>query len=386
MQHYRNAGILGINTESRNAIGTTFLNLYLRARLLWNPDDDVDALLDDFYDLFYGPASEPMSRYWNAIFKAWDETIVTEHEYFVAPAIYTPDLLDELRTQMAAAEQVASAIQVQGGPLSRNERRYIERIRFTGLSHEIIQQYLAMVEAAATQCDYASAVAHGNKALAVRDEMTEMNGTFTTYRQIGESGFPWFPGEVKQYQELLSFTNGQKGSLITKLPLRWAFRRDKNRRGAEQRYADGPTDLGYWNKHNEDLDLHNRKDYPDQWEMLRVDLYAQAQGIRDPDRQSYTGGLWYRTDVDLSTDQTGGTPHIRFPGLFNQCVLYINGQEVARREQGQIWWLNDYRFEWDVDLSNKLRPGKNTIALYCDCEHHFGGMFRRPFLYQPVSD
>ena len=51
VKHYRDAGILGVNTESRNALATTFTNLYLRARLLWNPEDDVNSLLDDFYPL-----------------------------------------------------------------------------------------------------------------------------------------------------------------------------------------------------------------------------------------------------------------------------------------------------------------------------------------------
>ena len=55
VKHYRDAGILGVNTESRNALATTFINLYLRARLLWNPEEDVDALLDDFYARFFGP-------------------------------------------------------------------------------------------------------------------------------------------------------------------------------------------------------------------------------------------------------------------------------------------------------------------------------------------
>jgi len=48
---------MGVNTESRNAIATTFLNLHVRARLLWNPDEDVDALLAEFYPKFYGPAA-----------------------------------------------------------------------------------------------------------------------------------------------------------------------------------------------------------------------------------------------------------------------------------------------------------------------------------------
>src|SRR5207237_10254072 len=90
VSHYRNAGILGLNTESRGAIATTFLNLFVRLQLMWNPDADVDALLAEFYPKFYGPAAAPMAEYWDAIFTAWKDTITTEHEYFVIPAIYTP--------------------------------------------------------------------------------------------------------------------------------------------------------------------------------------------------------------------------------------------------------------------------------------------------------
>lgn len=32
-------------------------------------------------------------------------------------------------------------------------------------------------------------------------------------------------------------------------------------------------------------------------------------------------------------------------------------------------------------LAGRLRPGANTLALRIHCPHHFGGMFRRPFLY-----
>ena len=56
------------------------------------------------------------------------------------------------------------------------------------------------------------------------------------------------------------------------------------------------------------------------------------------------------------------------------------------REQGPLYWLNDYRFEWDVDLTGRLKPGANTIALQLHCEHAIGGMFRRPFLYAPVGE
>jgi hypothetical protein len=71
-----------------------------------------------------------------------------------------------------------------------------------------------------------------------------------------------------------------------------------------------------------------------------------------------------------------------FPGLFNECWLYIDGKEVAHRDKyNPVWWYNAYEFEWDVDLTGKLSPGKHTLALRIHNPHHMGGMFRRPFVY-----
>jgi hypothetical protein len=388
VQHYRKAGILGVNTESRNAIATTFLNLYLRARLLWNPDEDVDALLAEFYPKFYGPAAEPMRVYWSTIYDAWANTICTEHEHFVAPAIYTPEVMAVLGKQIREAEGIINGIRTRGRTLTRNEQLYVQRMKFTRFSHDITAGYMSMVRAAGTECDYAKAVAAGERALAVREQLTDMSGIFTTYRnyKVEHRGYAWWPGEVKQYRELLPLTAGTEGKLITKLPIDWAFRRDPDRKGVKDGYHTRPVDLSYWTAHKDEYDIDSLKDYPvDQWEMLRSDLYAQAQGIRHPDRQSFTGDIWYRTGVQLTAEQARGAVHIRFPGLFNECWLYVNGRQVGYREQGKMYWLNDYRFEWDVDLTGKLKAGENAIALRCNSEHHFGGMFRRPFLYRAIG-
>jgi len=145
VKHYRAAGILGVNTESRNAIATTFLNLYMRARLLWNPDEDVDALLAEFYPKFYGPAAEPMSVYWNTIFRAWEETICTEHEFFVAPAIYTPQVMATLREKLEEADGSLNRIRVLGRELTPEEKMYLKRMDFTRTSFQILDAYMTMV-------------------------------------------------------------------------------------------------------------------------------------------------------------------------------------------------------------------------------------------------
>ncbi len=371
VKHYRDAGLLGVDTESRGAFATTLTNLHLRGQLLWNPDADVDALLAEFYQAFYGPAAQPMSAYWPAIFQAWENTIATEHEYFLAPAIYTPELVAALRTHIQAAEAAVGSA----------EPIYQDRVRFTRLGFDVLDAYMGMVAAAASDCDYKGAVAAGERGLAAREQLTAMDGRFTTYKNIGEHGYAWWPGEVQQYRELIPYTDGPDGRLIAKLPLVWNFRRDPDDVGLREGWEKQPADLTAWNGLPQPVSLEDRISNAGHWEQLRTDLYAQAQGVVTEDFQSYTGHAWYQTDLDLDAAQTQGPVKLRFPGLFNECWLYVNGEPVAHRPFKGVWWLNDYRFEWDVDLAGKLRPGTNSLVLRIHNPHHFGGIFRRPFLY-----
>ena len=322
-----------------------------------------------------------MKKYWETIFTAWQDTIVTEHEYFVAPAIYTPDVVEKLGTYLREAEASIQQMDARDGHLSRNEQRYLQRMRFMRLGYTVLQSYMSMVRSAATDVDFAAAVDAGERGLRARNELTAMNKAFTTTRI--ENGYAFWPGEVEQYRELIPFTNGEKGTLIAKLPLEWAFHRDPLRNGMEKGFLDGPIDLSFWNAHGQEFDVNTKKDYPlDQWEMIRTDLYVQAQGVRQPDQQSFVGDLWYRTNVNLSADQAAASPHLYFPGLFDSCELYVDGSEVAQRKQKDLWWWNDYRFEWDSSLGDRLRAGDNAIALRCHDAIHLGGIFRRPFLYR----
>src|ERR1043165_2378228 len=230
VRHYRAAKILGIGTESRGATATTFLTLFMRGQLMWNPDADVRALLAEFDTAFYGPAAEPMGAYWGALYDAWDRTLVTEHEFPAAPAIYTPELVAAMRGHLERARQALAPLQGKAGP-SRNERLDLDRLRFTGLSFAVIEAYQAMVQAAAAGCDFAAAVQAGERGLAAREQLTAMNPTFTTYKNIGENGPAWWPGEVEHMRELAALTGGAKGTLVTATPLDWAFRRDPNDTG-----------------------------------------------------------------------------------------------------------------------------------------------------------
>lgn len=393
VKHYAKAGILGVGTECRNAIATVFLNLYFRGQLMWNPEFDVDGALAEFYQKFYGPVAEPMSRYWNALFKAWEDTIVTEHEFFTAPAIYTPELLATMRENLELAEKMFERIPKPTGKWPRELTQVQERLRFTRLSFDLTDQYMGMVRAAATECEYKKAETIGRQALQTRMELARMNPTFTT-RVVGVAAEPqyggspaWFPGEVKLYADLAQLVDGTEGRLVAKLPLEWAFRRDPNDTGLPSGWAYKPVDLTYWNENKGRYTIETREDYPTtEWEMVSTDLYVQAQGVLHPDWQSFTGFAWYHTPVRLTAAQARQKVHVRFPGLFGEeAWLYVNGRLVAYRKQSPMWWHTDYAFNWDVDLSEHLQAGENTLVVRIHNRHHMCGMFRRPFLYAPVA-
>ncbi|MCH2131911.1 MAG: DUF4838 domain-containing protein, partial [Pirellulaceae bacterium] len=352
VKQYRDAGILGVDSECRAAFATVFTNMFFRGQLLWNPDADVDALLTEFYEKFYGPASQPMRDYWTAIYQAWENTVVTEHEYFVIPSIYTPELVERLRQFLVDAESLVGGLRAKSADaVSRNEKLWLDRMRFTRLSFGILENYVAMITAANRDVDYKKAHAHGAVCLALREELTRMNGVFTTYRyadqpgtKIVENGPAWFSGEVQQYADLAEFTAGPQGKLITKLPLEWSFRRDPHDTGLAKHFAGEQPDLSFWQTHQKEFAAPaRRKDYPTtEWEVLRTDLYPQAQGVLHPDWQSFTGYMWSKTNVTLEPEQVQGRIHLRFPGLFADGWLYVNGFLVAYRKQNPMWWNNDY--------------------------------------------
>ena len=375
---YRAAGILGFGTESRGAFATTFLNLFFRGQLMWNPDADVEALLSEFYRNFYGAAAKPMARYWGRIFEAWKSTIVTEHEYFIIPAIYTPPLVEALRQDLREAEALAgTAAGPDGELLSR-------RMRFTRLSFEIIANYTSMVRSGATNGEYTEAAQAGDKALAARLALAQLNPIFTTRvvdpaAETEASGPAWFPGEVAQMRRFASLTDGSQGTLIKRLPLIWSFH-SAEPLPTSWTYQGPQGPNGSWNTSY----ARQQPSAADGWQKARTDLYLQAQGILAADGQSALGHYWYQTAITLHQDDVRGT-RILFPGLFNEVWLYVNGTFVAHRDYREPWWLTDYGFDWDVDLEGELLPGVNVIALRGFNPHHLGGMFRRPFLYRRVN-
>ncbi|MGI5819550.1 MAG: DUF4838 domain-containing protein [Armatimonadota bacterium] len=64
---YHRHNVVGINSEALGMWGNVGLNFYLTAKMMWDIDTDVEAVLDDYFPGMYGPAAAPMREYFETL-------------------------------------------------------------------------------------------------------------------------------------------------------------------------------------------------------------------------------------------------------------------------------------------------------------------------------
>ena len=116
--------------------GLTHINNYTNAKLLWDADTDVDALLTEYYAAFYGPARKEMQAFWALAEELWSQTgsygamELYEHVYTEQNVDHLFSLLDQ-----AAARTAAASIERQRIDLVRSEfKPLVDRVRSSRLT------------------------------------------------------------------------------------------------------------------------------------------------------------------------------------------------------------------------------------------------------------
>ena len=88
-------GIERFTSETQQNWANQGLNFYVAAKLLWNPSTDVDALLREYHQRFYGRAALPMRRYWERWEAAMAATTAQGDGGYEWLRMFTPELVDE---------------------------------------------------------------------------------------------------------------------------------------------------------------------------------------------------------------------------------------------------------------------------------------------------
>jgi hypothetical protein len=114
MPYYHGLGAEGFYTQGAGARWSACgLNHYVAAKLAWDVDLDVDRILDDFYQKFYGEAAEPMRDYWESLqqaFADYDECLSPFGRAWTTLAaadIFTPQAIAAMEDAVSRAEEAA---------------------------------------------------------------------------------------------------------------------------------------------------------------------------------------------------------------------------------------------------------------------------------------
>ncbi|NQT54271.1 DUF4838 domain-containing protein [bacterium] len=133
---------------------------WVASQLLWDVDQDVNDLLDDYYRNFYGAAAEPMRRYWTTCERIWEDQGGTARwwkGFFDATQLelFPPETIQTLTAHLDEAAKLAKTDLV-----SRRIAFFRKGLRYTELYSTLYHANKRLPELSLrTKADLAKAVA-----------------------------------------------------------------------------------------------------------------------------------------------------------------------------------------------------------------------------------
>ncbi|HOF89824.1 MAG TPA: DUF4838 domain-containing protein, partial [Armatimonadota bacterium] len=156
-------GLAGFWSEARTTyIEEGIATKYLRTRMMWDANLNVETVLDDYYRRWYGTAAKSMRTFWDALETAMETTNLLGHEDRVLPFVYTPALLATLEKCAAEAERLPNSARAQ------------EHIKVDRYILEHLRLYMAM-HAAEFNGDYAQAAQCADGMWAMREKLAAIS-------------------------------------------------------------------------------------------------------------------------------------------------------------------------------------------------------------------
>jgi hypothetical protein len=359
LPYLKQRGVWGFWTEGTNTWMVTHLNYFVRAKLMWNVEEDVDELVRDYCRRFYGRAAPSIERYVWTLEGAVETATVHETWGRLMPwKVILPPVIDVLDEAMDEAEARAQRAEVR------------RRVGVLRLVHEHMKAYLAM-ESAAQQVKFQTAVEWADRMLAMRDEVGAIQSGLLPqtpdWVHTFRTSLEW---HRTMYAGLAARAGGEQGELALLLPRRWEFRFD-------------PKDVGV---------LHEwyRPGHDENWETIDTTLYWEAQGHQDETGWGKWGKAWYRVEFHLPEELDGKPLRLTIGAVYNRGLwIWVNGvMRPYDAKRHHRLGHPDVRAPIDVDVTDLLRPGSlNSVAVLVNTpppgRNPRGGLHRRSFLWVP---
>ena len=328
------------------------------AKLLWDPELDVDALMQDFIWGYYGQAAPDVLRYhqllWDHCARYTDFSLERDWIYAIHnEAMYQHGFVETARAVLAEAAANAQTDAV---------RRRVELLTLGVVYVESAQLYMQMRDGE-TPPDVAryAAIADELEALCAQLDVDGV-GFYDGSRTI--SSVPdWIAAVRKAHEQRFDQRY---------LPVEnwgaWTFRWDPDDQGV----------TGEW----------FRAATGDEWQPVTVPAF-----LADTPAGNAEGYGWYRTSFTLPEDHVGKPVELRFGGVDEQAWVYVNGQPVGEHtlesefmvgQEITVADLWERPFEIAIE-PGLLKAGENALAVRIHNSAFNAGIHRPVRAYLPEA-
>lgn len=345
---YKKFGMKGYQTEGRKTFMITWLSFYMRGKVMWNVNTDVEALKKDFYNTFFGPEAGPLvQRWWDDCEKEMAASTMHCHEDWLVDHIYNVEFTRKIHKYVEEASR------------AKMTPKQKERFQAFALIADHLEGYAERNEAE-KNLDYPKAIQQAQR---MEDDVAKLIAINSFF--MGKSEHPDFNiGWKKRFETLLKMTNGTDGKLVAKVPLEAKFKRDLYNGGVIAEWYLPKFDDSKWETKNT-FHTWDAQDKPE-----------------DAEGHDYDGYGWYRFNVDIPADMVNKPLKLHLGGVINEGWVWANGNYIGHRPW-LLWWAGREPLEMDVDLTGKVKAGPNTIAVRVWNSNELGGLLRRGFVWSP---
>jgi hypothetical protein len=340
-------GLKGWRVETFPNYAAQLPSNYVAAKLMWDHTADVDALLEDFAEKFFGPAAQPMGAYVRRMDAALRDSPYITGSAWDMPHHYPAAFRKEMR-----------ALLDEGVKRSSSQGIYEIRVRVIAETFDMLEAFIAMLELRATG-EFLAAKAQLNKLDAVANRLMAMKpvpmvsaGRFSTYVNYMRRFFR--PATEQAYARV---TSGNR-------PL--AVARD------EWEFLIDPPKVG------EAIGLWKPEVTGGNWQRIKTSTSSWSnQGLR-----YYKGLAWHRQTVELPAKFPAERVFLWCGGVDEKAKVWVNGKLIGISPGAAF-----YPFE--MDATEAVKPGKNVIVVavlnQAVNELGTGGIVAPVLLYAPAA-
>ena len=319
--YYHDQGFLSCRVECKPAWSYHAPSLYLAYKIIWDPSLDVDAVLDEYFTLLYGPAAKPMQQHFKTLEQAYRQADYHTGNIYDIPHILTPAVMKDLRNTLEKAERLASKDPI----LAR-------RVNMVRVGYDFGVANLEMM-AAVNAFDFIKAKQQYDHLINDIVPMALAHDPQLLNMRYARSFIDQFWGDtIKTGYDIATGAN----EIIAKLPDQWQFLLDP---------LDGGEALGFYKPGMGDRNWTTLNTYSTSW---------SNQGLR-----YYKGECWYRTKIDVPAKYRGRRLRLWLGGIDDNAKAWINGTALPQLARGRA----PTGQPWQFDATAAIEPGQHNVIV-----------------------